>query len=30
MKKSHPQGDTTMDVLAMLREPDRLADPYPL
>ena len=28
MTKSRVQGDSTMDVLAMLREPARLANPY--
>jgi hypothetical protein len=30
MKRSRAAVETTMDVLAMLREPARLADPYPL
>jgi pimeloyl-[acyl-carrier protein] synthase len=30
MKKSRVRGETTLDVLAMLREPARLVDPYPL
>jgi len=30
MKRSRAAGETTLDLLAMLREPARLADPYPL